>query len=135
MKYFMVTAKCGHVGRGFYYEGKFFTKAESGKEAARKVRNFPRVKHDHKDAILSVVELDYTDFITGRKNMRVNPYFHSNSKQEQAEHWNEISADIHEDLYLEKMFYARREHQTHSLKRIYNNDPQYEKLKNYRGTI
>ena len=135
MKYFMVTAKCGHVGRGFYYEGKFFTKAKSGKEAALKVRYFPRVKHDHKDAILSVIELDYINFVIGKIIMQDNPYFKCNSKQEQAEYWDEISKDVHEDPHWEKMCFARREHHTHSLKKLYNNDPRYEKLKNYRGTI
>ena len=30
----------------------FAVVAENGKEASKKVREFPRVKHDHKDAIL-----------------------------------------------------------------------------------
>ena len=58
MKYFMVTAKCGHVGKNNFYKGTLFLKAENGKEAARIARDCPRVKHDQKDAILDVKEID-----------------------------------------------------------------------------
>ena len=61
-KYYMVIAKCGHVGRKNYIPVKFAVVAESGKEAAKKVRQFPRVKHDHKDAI-SIV-----------KDVKINPH-------------------------------------------------------------
>ena len=61
-QYFMVIAKCGHVGRNNYIPVKFAVKAESKKAAAKMVRNFPRVKHDHKDAILDVKQIDYVEF-------------------------------------------------------------------------
>ncbi len=54
MQYFKVTAKRGHVGRRHYIVKAFYIEANSGKEAAFKVRYTPRVKHDRKDAILSV---------------------------------------------------------------------------------
>ena len=50
-RYFKVEAKCGHVGHGKCIWITFATAAEDGKEAAKKVRDFKRVKHDHKDAI------------------------------------------------------------------------------------
>ena len=31
MKYFMVTVKCGHVGKNNYYKGTLFLKAENGR--------------------------------------------------------------------------------------------------------
>lgn len=31
MKYFEVVAKCGHVGRDYYYEGHFFVQARMQK--------------------------------------------------------------------------------------------------------
>ena len=52
--FYKVTAKCGHVGRNNYIEKDFFVKADSGRDAALIVRCKPRVKHDRKDAILSV---------------------------------------------------------------------------------
>ena len=62
MRYFEVTVKFGHVGKNKYYKGNIYLKAENGKEAASRARACPRVKHDHKDAILSVTELDYETF-------------------------------------------------------------------------
>ena len=47
IKYYNVTAKCGHVGRENYIPISFAVKAQSAKEASKRVRNFPRVKHDH----------------------------------------------------------------------------------------
>ena len=52
--YFKVVAKCGHVKRDKYYEGTFYVYARDAKGAAAFVRQFPRVKHNHKDAIISV---------------------------------------------------------------------------------
>ena len=50
--FYRVKAKCGHVGRNNYIVKNFYVVASSGKEAAHKVRYFPRVKHDRKDAYL-----------------------------------------------------------------------------------
>ena len=54
-KFFRVTCKCGHVGRQFFVRVDFPVNADSGKEAAEIARFIPRVKHDHKDAILNCV--------------------------------------------------------------------------------
>ena len=135
MAYFMVVAKCGHVGKDFFYKGNFFLTEESGKEAALRVRYFPRVKHDHKDAILSVIKLDYMNFLIGKEIENLSPYYKCKSKQEQAEHWDTISRHIYEDPHLENIKLSRRKHQTHSLRKTFNNDPRYETLKNYRGSL
>ncbi|MDE7440142.1 MAG: hypothetical protein K2N23_06525 [Clostridia bacterium] len=83
MKYFEVAAKCGHVGRNYYYEGHFFVQAPSAKIAAGKVKCQPRVKRDHKDAILWVNEVDELAYRDGLEDMRKNPYFHCKAKHEQ----------------------------------------------------
>ena len=95
MKFYEVTAKCGHVGRGQYYMGQFYVRAENGKEAATLVRQKPRVKHNHKDAILSVSSISYSEYLTGKAAYKTNPYFSCKSKQEQRIYTDEISADIH----------------------------------------
>ena len=61
--YFEVIAKCGHVGRNKYIPIKFAVEAESGKDAAAMVRRFPRVKHNHKDAILDCKEIFYEEYL------------------------------------------------------------------------
>lgn len=82
-RYFKVEAKCGHVGRGKCIWITFATAADSGKEAARKVRDFKRVKHDHKDAIRKVTEIDFEEFIAIKAANDADPYLHCKNVQEQ----------------------------------------------------
>ena len=82
-KYFMVIAKCGHVGKKHYIPVKFAVIAESGKEAAKKVREFPRVKHNHKDAILDVKCVTLEEFLEIKEMNNNDPYLVCHSKHEQ----------------------------------------------------
>ena len=82
-KYYMVIAKCGHVGRKNYIPIKFAVVAESGKEAAKKVRQFPRVKHNHKDAILDVRCITLEEFLEIKEINNNDPYLKCHSRQEQ----------------------------------------------------
>lgn len=83
MKYFEVEAKCGHVGKNKCTLIRFATVAENGKEAAAKVRQFRRVKHDHKDAIRNVVEISFEEFVKLRSENDADPYLHCKNPQEQ----------------------------------------------------
>lgn len=83
MKLFKVTAKCGHVGKNFYTVKNFPVKANDGKEAAKAVRLFPRVKHDQKDAILNVVKIDDREFEYLIHLNNEDPYFSCANVQEQ----------------------------------------------------
>lgn len=83
MKYYKVAAKCGHVGRGHYIVKEFFEKAENGKEAAYAVRFRPRVKHDWKDAIISVELITRDEFIQGRELHNNDLYFNVTNSSEQ----------------------------------------------------
>ena len=83
--YFKVVAKCGHVGRNKYIPIQFAVEANSAKEAANIVRYFPRVKHDHEDAIMRVEKIDkkeYKEIISINKK---DPYLHCGSKYEQKQ--------------------------------------------------
>lgn len=82
-KYFVVTAKCGHVGKNAYYEGRFYEKAETAAEAARIVRGRGRVKHDHRDAILSVEEITSFLYLSGIEAKKDEAYFNCRNVQEQ----------------------------------------------------
>jgi len=73
-KYFLVTAKCGHVRRGNYIPITFAVRAENGKQAAAIARELPRVKHDHPDAILSVTEVTVEEYARQRKVNEYDPY-------------------------------------------------------------
>ena len=83
-KFFRVTCKCGHVGRQFFIRIDFPVKADTGKEAAVIARNFPRVKHNHKDAILNCVEIDYEEYQILLKINNNDPYLKCKNPQEQA---------------------------------------------------
>lgn len=83
MKLFKVEAKCGHVGRNNYTLKVFPIKAENGKEAAKIVRDIPRVKHHHKDAIRSVVEISEAEFLRIIEQNHGDPYFKCKNIQEQ----------------------------------------------------
>lgn len=96
-KFFEVIAKCGHVGRGKYYEGVFYEVAENAAEAARIVRQRGRVKHDHKDAILAVSEICKKAYKDGCVAKLDEPYFNCKNKQEQ----NLIIAQIVDRIKLE----------------------------------
>jgi len=102
MGFFEVTAKCGHVGRGQFYMGMFYVRAENGSEAAALVRQKPRVKHHHKDAILSVVNICYDEYIAGREVYKTNPYFNCKNRQEQRIHEGELSVDIYAETNFGK---------------------------------
>ena len=82
-KYFKVQAKCGHVGRNHYILKWFYVKALTGEEAAKVVRDKPRVKHDHKDAIRDLIEISFEDYLIGLKINSEDMYFKCNNKQEQ----------------------------------------------------
>ena len=81
MKAYKVIAKCGHVGQNYYIDKVFAVMAETGKEAAAIVRNMPRVKHHHKDAIRSVEEISFDVFYALKANFRNDPYFHCHNIQ------------------------------------------------------
>ena len=52
MAYYLVLTKAGHLGKSCYMPIWFPVEAENGREAAKIARGYPRVKRDHKDAIL-----------------------------------------------------------------------------------
>lgn len=81
--YFKVLAKCGHVGKNNYILKWFYVKAESGVDAARIVRNKPRVKHHHKFAIKDVKKIDFEEYINGLKTMASDPYFNVHNSRDQ----------------------------------------------------
>ncbi len=85
MNYYLVLTKCGHLGRNRYMPIWFPIVAENGREAAYIARSIPRVKRDHKDAILYVMKTDYLGFIAQQEENAKDPYLLCKSKHEQKE--------------------------------------------------
>ena len=118
--YYEVVAKCGHVGKYHYVPIKFAVIAENGKEAAKRVRGFSRVKHQHKDAILKVTKIDLNTFEEIKKINESDPYLHCHSKQEQNR-IVDLSNRLEEDLHHKKVEYSKQdrfERVSHKLKKI-----------------
>ena len=83
MKYYIVRTKCGHVGKTKYIVIDFPVAAENGKEAAKKARRIPRVKHHQKDAIIHVTEVSYDEYVECFKKNDNDAYLKCSNKQEQ----------------------------------------------------
>lgn len=130
MKYYMVTVKCGHVGRGKYYKGTLFISAENGREAAKKARENPRVKHDHKDAILSVDQIDEIIYEAGIELNFSLPYYKCENVQQQRLIYEDIENNIFidEDTLSSNNIYVKKR----NLRKVYNIDPDYDIYKKNR---
>lgn len=102
-KHYKVIAKCGHVGKGYYYEGAFYIDAEDGRQAATIVRKMARVKHNHKDAILYVAEISNEEYMEGRKKHREDKFFKCKNIQEQNAVFDSIKDNIKEDPHNQKL--------------------------------
>ena len=103
-KYFIVTAKCGHVGRNKYIEKDLTIIASSGKEAALKGRQYPRVKHDWKYAITNVVEVTEEIYWKVRVQNYYDPYFSVKNIKEQKQYCSSMHANV---KYIEKEEYPK----------------------------
>lgn len=83
MEHYGVTAQFGHVGRGKFISKTIPVYAENGREAAKKVRWMPRVKHHRKDAIIEVKKISKEEYYRLKEVIKNDPYFKVSSKQEQ----------------------------------------------------
>ena len=116
MKYYEVTAKCGHVGKNNCIFITFACAAENGKEAAAKVRLYKRVKHDHKDAIRNVNEITFEDFMKLKAENDADPYLHCKNPQEQKkipDFDSRIIPDIREIQMKKKVSTIRHQKMIH----------------------
>ena len=90
IKYYAVKTICGHVGRTKYIEIVFPIIATSGSEAASIARRKPRVKHDRKDAIVSVNEITLEEYEKIVEKNDNDPYLKCKNKQEQKQYCVDI---------------------------------------------
>ncbi|MDY5982749.1 MAG: hypothetical protein SPJ17_03565 [Anaeroplasma sp.] len=104
MKYFKVVAKCGHVGKKQYVPVPFAVMAETGKEAAKIARYLPRVKHDHKDAILDCKEITYDEYQELSESNSKDDYLkcHNAQDQNKLDLSSRLVHDNHYDMVQDK---------------------------------
>jgi transposase len=99
---YVVTAKCGHVGKNKYIPIDFPIKAESMKEAAERIRNRPRVKHHHKDAILSIIKVDPEIFIQVVEANNSDLYLKVTSSTDQKRFCEDLEERVHSERKQEE---------------------------------
>ncbi len=101
MGYYLIFCKGGHVSKRYYMPICFPIEAENGREAAALARKYPRVKRDHKDAILYCVKTDYDGYLAQIEINKADPYLRCKSKHQQKEIMDLISprlvVDNHQD--------------------------------------
>lgn len=102
MAYYLVLCKAGHVGRNYYMPIWFPVGAEDGRQAAAIARSIPRVKHDHKDAILDCVKTDYEGFLAQIEENAKDPYLQCRSRHEQDQIMPLIKHRLVEDTHIDE---------------------------------
>lgn len=85
MKYYIVVAKCGHVGNGKYLEVEFPIYARSKSEAAQNCLKRGKVKKHLKNAITSVCEITYEYYQELKNQFSNNKFVHAHTKGEISE--------------------------------------------------
>ena len=103
MEFYLVTTKCGHVGKTSYMPITFPIKAENGREAARIAKGYPRVKRDHWDAILDCRKVDEETYLMQVIINSNDPYLHATSKQEQEAMVVGIAERIRNDNHQDEL--------------------------------
>ena len=128
-KFYAVECLMGHVGRNNGLIKVLPIKAKTAKEAAEIARYKPRVKHDAKNAILSVTKVSFDRFIALERENQNDPFFHCTNRQMQREFEEQLEIfkiEEEEKLYTKK----------HSLRKIYNyREPGVERLRGDISTL
>ncbi len=108
MKYFKVLIKFGHVGRNNYIEKWCYFAAFTKKEAAAMGKQLARAKHDHKDVIRDVQEIDFKSFLVGREETKKDMYFTVKNSTDQRR----LNCVPFEEIHREqaKTNYQNKEH-------------------------
>ena len=116
MNYYLVTAKCGHVGKNHYIEITFPVMAETGRDAARIARQFPRVKHHHWDAIKDCQRVSKRLYDMQKKINDNDPYLRIKSKHEQNEIKDLIESRMMIDNHQEELMNKNKKSSRPNLK-------------------
>ena len=102
--YYIVTAKCGHVGRDHYIPIDFPIEANSAKEAAQKAKQKPRVKRNHPDSILKVEQTTLSKYNEQVKKNEDDPYLNVKSKYQQKAFATALNKrKVKEPRYVQKV--------------------------------
>ena len=98
--FYIVRAKCGHVGRQHYIPVDFPIKAKDAKEAAFLAKKMARVKRDHKDAIINVKQVSKESYLKQIEINQHDPYLCIKTAHEQDK-----IVDMIKDRFVEDPHY------------------------------
>ena len=93
-KYYIVSTKCGHVGRNKFVMVDFAIKAETAKEAASVAKKLPRVKKHWRDVISKVREVSQDGFYEQILENSKDNYLKSKCIQDQRTMCNDIKERV-----------------------------------------
>jgi len=116
-KFYKVTCKCGHVGKKYFIRINFPVIATCGKDASAIARYIPRVKHDHKDAILNCCEITQEEFENLQSINKNDPYLKCDCIQEQRNIEDFFDRLELEPRYAVKEIKTKRESVSYKLKK------------------
>lgn len=109
MNYYLVTAKCGHVGKGKYHEVEFPICASSKSEAAQSCLKRSKVKKQLKNAITCVVEISRELYLKRIEEMRSDIYVRAHTKREICHYIQMAESLIYENHRKKVNFESRAE--------------------------
>jgi len=128
MALYEVVCRCGHVGNGKYVLKSFAVCGKDAKDAARRAREIPRVKHHNKHAIESVKQIDEYRFCEIQYANEMDPYFACRNKREQ---WAVCDLNVFVDDAMVELE-VKRSNDSRSKKTLYSGKT---KIKNPRKFI
>lgn len=109
MNYYLVTAKCGHVGKGKYHEVEFPVYAKSKSEAAQLCLKRGKVKKQLKNAITCVVEITREEYFIKKEEMRNDVYVRAHTKREIGDYIQSAETLCFEKHHRKATFETRKE--------------------------
>lgn len=107
---YIAVCMCGHVGRSFFIVKSFPIQTDNAKHAAEIARTLPRVKSNHKYAVLSVTKVDQVDFEEALKAQDEDPYQNCHCVQDQRRYADSV--------YLERIPLVKEEEKHHSKEKV-----------------
>ena len=116
MKYYLVTAKCGHVGKGKYIEVDFPIYARTKSEAAQKCLKKKKVKKQLKNAISWVRGITLEEYEQKLISFKNNKYIKAHTKKEIIEYLG-IAKFLDYKVYGKSSFNNREERIKYILKK------------------
>jgi len=117
MRYYLVVAKCGHVGKGKYIEVEFPIYANDKSTASQLCLKKGKVKKHLKNAISSVCEVSYDIYLNKLNEFKSNLFVKAHTKKEIVDYIETAQILDSSKKKHKKTFDSRKERIMYVLKR------------------